>query len=263
MLVKDEADLIGYVLDHLHTQVDEVAVYDNGSTDGTREILEDRGEFFFDDPDVAYYQDRKTTAAARHANDRGHSWVLPCDADEVWYSPDGRTISDYLRGIAPDVRVVTGLLYNHMPSAIDNTDEPNPIKRIGWRMQSHGALPKVCVHMGPDVEIAMGNHFASYGGFGLTVPGLALRHFSWRTEEQYLRKIRNGIVAYEATDMGEQFGAHWRMFKGAEDEAIRGHFREWFFSDSPAEDDSLVYDPAPSSEALPRLGADTSKGENA
>jgi hypothetical protein len=262
MLVKDEADIVSFVLDHLHAQVDAVYVYDNLSTDGTREILEDRGETWFDDREVGYFQSKKTTRAARHANDLGHSWVLPCDADEIWYSPDGRTVSDYLSGIAPGVRVVTGALFNHIPSGLDDATQVNPVKRIGWRQQSHGALPKVCVHMGPDVTIAMGNHGASYSGYGLTVPGLALRHFTWRTPEQYLRKIRNGMAAYAATDMGDQFGAHWRMFNGASDEAIMDHFRQWFFFDDPAAED-LVYDPAPSSEGLPTLGADISKGEQA
>lgn len=261
MLVKDEADILPFVLDHLHTQVDEVAVYDNGSTDGTREILEKRGEIWFDDPEVGYFQSKKTTMAARRANSRGHSWVLPCDADEVWYSADGRTISDYLNGIAPGVRVVTGALYNHIPSSLDDVTEVNPIRKIGWRQKSHGALPKVCVHMGPDVEIQMGNHGATFAGYGLSVPGLALRHYSWRTAEQYLKKIRNGMAAYAETNMAEQFGAHWRMFDGATDEAIIDHFHKWFFIEDPAADKSLVFDPAPSSERLPTLGGDTSKGE--
>lgn len=244
MLVKDEADIIEYVLDHLHDQVDEVEIYDNNSTDGTREILERRGERWHEDPEVGYFQDKKTTAAARAANKRGHSWVLPCDADEIWYVPDGRSISEYMSGIAPDVRVVTGRLYNHIPSSLDDSRDTNPISRIGWRQKSHGALPKVCVHMGPDVSIHMGNHGASFAGFGLTVPGLVLRHFSWRTREQYLRKIRNGEAAYAATNMDASVGAHWRMFEGASDEAILEHFDKWFYMENPAADKSLIFDPA-------------------
>lgn len=248
MLVRDEADLISYTLDHLHTQVDEVAIYDNNSTDGTREILQDRGELWFEDPEVGYYQDRKTTMAARHANARGHGWILPCDADEIWYAPDGRTISEYINGIAPDVRVVTGQLFNHIPSGLDDDKDPNPITRIGWRQRSHGALAKVCVHMGPDVMIKMGNHAASFDGHGLVVSGLVLRHFSWRSPEQYLKKIRNGSEAYAATDMHDPatFGAHWRMFDGATDDAIMDHFRKWFYIEDPTADPSLIFDPAPS-----------------
>lgn len=250
VLVKDEVDLIGYTLDHLHTQVDEVAIYDNGSTDGTRELLEARGELVFDDKQVAYYQSRKTTRAAREAMNRGHAWVLPNDADEVWYVTDGRTISDYLNGITPDVRVVTGELFNHIPTALDDPREPNPIKRIGWRQKSRGALPKVCVRMDDEVVIAMGNHAASFGPYGMIVPGLVLRHFTWRTPDQYLKKITNGRTAYAASNLDEAFGVHWRMFDGASDDVIMEHFKKWFYIDDPATDPSLIFDPAPSGSRL-------------
>ena len=36
----------------------------------------------------------------------------------------------------------------------------------------------------------------------LVAGGLVIRHFSWRSEEQYLRKIRNGQAAYAATKAG-------------------------------------------------------------
>ena len=247
MLVKDEADIIGYVLDHLHEQVDEIYVYDNLSSDGTREILEERGERWTPDPEIGYYQSDKTTMAARIALHHGHEWVLPCDADEVWYTPDGRTIKEYLYGITPDVRVVTAHLYNHFPTALDPQEEENPILRIGWRQKSYGALSKVCVRMRKDVAIEMGNHGAHFRGFGLVVPGLQLRHYSWRSPEQYLKKIRNGATAYAAMDpeRSEGYGGHWKMFEGADDEVIMEHFKEWFFFDDPDSEDSLIFDPAP------------------
>jgi hypothetical protein len=94
----------------------------------------------------------------------------------------------------------------------------------------------------------MGNHSASFDGCGLTVPGLVIRHYSWRSEEQYLRKIRNGERAYAATTMPETTGGHWRMFAGAEDQAVRDHFWRWFHTSDPYADSSLIFDPAPKPE---------------
>ena len=80
--VKDEADIIGPVVEHMLTQVDHILVADNASTDGTREILRELPIEVIDDNEVGYWQEKKTTALAQYARKAGHSWVLPCDADE-------------------------------------------------------------------------------------------------------------------------------------------------------------------------------------
>lgn len=280
MLVRDEADIIEATLRHLLTQVDEILIFDNMSADGTREILDaleaETGLVHaFDDPDVGYYQSQKTTALARLALERGHRWVVPNDADEVWYVPDGRTLSAFLDGVTRDVQIVRADLYNHMPSALDvpstaacprcgaeplaegfhrvpscplckgQGGEPNPVKRIGWRQREHGALPKVACRARPDLRIDMGNHSASTSGTGMVTGGLVIRHFSWRTEEQYLKKIRNGQQAYAATTGLEGYGEHWRMWENVDDDTIREHFRLWFYSENPHADTSLIFDPAP------------------
>lgn len=269
VLVKDEADVIGYTIEHLLEQVDHVLVADNGSTDGTRDILasyESHLVDIHDDPQVGYYQDEKTTALAMRALELGYDWVMPCDADEYWYAPDGRPIRDFLDGLAPDVQIVTAAMYHHLPTALDALDrcekcepgavtgtwgpddcdcDPNPFTRIGWRKREAGTLPKVLCRARPDLRIHMGNHSASTDGTALTSQGLVIRHYSWRTVEQYIRKIRNGEAAYAAAPERAQYGAHWRAFEGKPDDAIAGHFNAWFFSASPASDSSLIYDPAP------------------
>jgi glycosyltransferase involved in cell wall biosynthesis len=239
--------VIEYTVRHLLAQVDHIIIRDNISKDGTRQIIEglksDRITLQHDGV-IAYIQSKKTTAMAKEAHEMGFTWVLPCDADEIWYAPEGRRIGDFLDGIAPDVRMASAQLFNHLPSAEDS-DDPNPFKRIGWRQRQHAPLGKICARTGIDLVIHQGNHGAYVDGSGLTVGGLVVRHFSWRSEEQYLRKIRNGAAAYAATNMDETIGAHWRMFDGAEDEAIRAHFRQWFFSSSPRSDNTLIFDPTP------------------
>jgi Glycosyl transferase family 2 len=234
---------------HLLGQVDAIIVADNGSTDGTREHLydtfgDDERVWVKDDDDPAYFQSRKTTALAQDALAAGHSWVVPCDADEIWYSPDGRTISDYIAGLAPDQHIVKVPLFNHIPTARDSGMK-NPVKRIGYRKRERGVLPKVACRLHSSLVIEAGNHGARYDGAALAGSGLTIRHFSWRSPSQFLKKIRNGVEAYAQTDLPEGIGTHWRMWEGVSDEAIVDHFHRWFFSERPDEDDTLIYDPAP------------------
>lgn len=254
MLAKDEADIIEPVLRHLDANCDGIIVADNGSTDGTFEIvsrlreelpgLELRG-----DGDPAYRQSAKTTALAMAALEQGYGWVVPCDADEVWHANDGRRLGDYLDGVAPDVQIVEAPLYNHLPTAID-PDVENPLRRIGFRQRQHGQLPKVACRLRPDLEIGMGNHSARTSGTALAAGGLSVRHFTWRTPEQYVRKIRNGYLAYAAA--GPElagYGGHWKLHGDPADptfdERVAAHFYEWFHSARPYADASLIWDPAP------------------
>lgn len=247
MMVRDEADIIEASVRHLAAHVDRVYVADNLSTDGTYEILEALAAdealnvVLSRDTEVGYYQSRKMSAMAHRAAEHGYRWVVPCDADELWYGPEDTPVREYLEMQPPDVQIVLAALYDYLPTL--GRDEGHPFERIVWRKAVPGVLPKVaCRSQG--VRIEPGNHSARYGSSRtLKVGGLMIRHFTWRSPEQYLRKIRNGLEAYGATNVPETFGAHWRMFEGASDETIIEHYHRWFVTSSPNED-GLMYDPA-------------------
>lgn len=256
VLVKDELDVVEPLVRHLLANVDEVEVSDNLSTDGTYDRLlelasRDDRLVVRTNEERGYYQAEVTTARALAALERGHEWVVPCDADELWFASDGRRIADYLAGFAPDVGRVRALLYNHLPTALDPEDEPNPFRRIGWRQRQHqeARFGKVAARLRPDLRIEQGNHAISTEGVCVEVGGLEVRHFSWRSAEQYERKIANGFAAYAASDLPESMGAHWRMHgdPAAPDfgERVRAHFYQWFWSPDPEANPELVYAPAP------------------
>lgn len=265
MLVKDEGDVVAHTIRHLLTQVDEIIALDNLSTDNTLELLlqlavENPELIVGTDPEVGYYQARKTTALAQQARERGHTWVVPCDADEVWYSPFGR-IGDLLEGLEPQWQFALADLYDHIAT---DADPPygNPLERIRWRFVAPGKLPKTAARLHPSLQIEMGNHGASLvagtrvraDGSPPSVKGrLKIRHFSWRSEDQYLRKITNGARAYAAAEKLDAFGDHWKAFGPPEstdfEARVRAHYQRWFFVSQPATRSDLIFDPAPFGEA--------------
>jgi glycosyltransferase involved in cell wall biosynthesis len=251
MLVKDEADIIETTIRHLLWHVDEVLVADNLSSDGTNLILHklerDTGRVHWShDNEIGYYQDRKTTGLAMEALARGHRWVIPVDADEIWQHNDPTVaIKDHLGGVGPDVGIFRVPVFNHLCTVMDDTFQKNPVKRIRWRQRKPGMFKVIC-RLRPDLYIEMGNHGAQTNGKTLTVDGpFNVRHFSWRSEDQFLRKIVNGRAAYAATSLPATYGVGWRCYDGDSDEQIKASFHNAFEIRTPQADITLIEDPAP------------------
>ena len=247
-MVRDEDDIVGATVAHMCGQVDAVIVADNLSSDGTRAILDALPVTVVDDLEPGYYQSQKMTALALRARlEFGAEWVVPFDADEWWFSLQGR-IADVLDGLAPSWAIATAELYDHVPTAADPA-EGSPVERIGWRRTTPAPLPKVACRTGADLVIHQGNHGAGYDAPAPVIGGLLqVRHFPYRSAEQFVRKARNGAAAYAATDLDEDTGRHWREYgrlaDAHGDEALHDVFRRWFWSADPRAD-GLIYDPAP------------------
>lgn len=248
-MVKDEADVIAGTLTHMADEVDFLIVADNGSLDGTREILAELADDLpltvLDDPEVAYRQSEKMSALAATAAGRGATWIVPFDADELWVSRPDRISVDLA---CCDADIATAQLYNHFPSGID-PDELDPFRSIVWRQPDPAPLPKVAFRWREGAVIHQGNHGVTLPGTTRTQHGiLEVRHFPYRSAEQFVRKARNGAAAYAATDLPENIGAHWRGYGDILNrhgvEALAEVFRTHFWHLSPV-DAGLIPDPAP------------------
>jgi hypothetical protein len=245
-MVRDEADIVAATVGHMITQVDHVVVADNRSTDGTREILDWLDVTVVDDPEVGYYQAQKMTRLAHMARTEfGADWVVPFDADEWWTSPHGRIgdILDRLEGWP----VAEAALFDHVATGVD-PDELDPTKRIRWRRTNAAPLPKVACRTADDLSIHQGNHGASYSAPHVQIPGyLEVRHFPYRSPEQFARKALNGAEAYAATDLPDDVGRHWREYGRLAEthgvEALHDVFRRWFWCPDPHLEESLAEDP--------------------
>ncbi len=246
-MVRDAEDIIGTVVEHMMNQVDHVIVADNLSKDSTRKILDSlHGNItVIDDNDPSYRQSEKMTALADIAYRRGADYVIPFDADEFWVARDG-TLKDTIE--LSGVDVLEAQILNYIPTAIDNEFESNPIKRIQWRLNGAGAFIKVACVARPDLIIHMGNHDVSYTENPTRAQHLiTVRHFPWRTAEQFAEKAVVGAAALELTDLPYSTGQHWRDYARIAEEqgndALKQVFREWFFSNDPYSDPNLLYDP--------------------
>lgn len=249
-MAHNNADIIRATTEHMISQVDHVVVLDNYSTDGAREILDSLPVTVIDDDEPGYYQSRKMTNLAKVARNMGAEWIVPFDSDEFWYSPFG-TIREVLSDIKPQWLVATANLYDHVTSTDDDLSELNPVKRIGWRRSYKGLLPKIACRWRPDLVIEAGNHGATYNGGASRHPGqLVVRHYPYRSPQQFIQKVRDGVAAYSATEgLPETSGAHWkdygRLLEAFGEEGLEEVYNTWFHLNDPTSLSEVIYDPAP------------------
>lgn len=258
-MFRDEEDVAEHVVRHLAEEgFDGVLIADNNSVDGTAKRLADLAQeldgscrvVVIEDPEIGYYQSAKMTklAAAAH-NEFGADWIVPFDADEVWYSRTTTRLAETLTALPPIVGWITATLFNHFPSALDPVGD-NPFETIQWREAGPGKLPKIAFRYDDAAVIQMGNHAVVGAGIGAGADlGIEIRHFPYRSFEQFMRKARNGEEAYAATDLSPDFGAHWRGYATilrnyGEDVLRRDVFEKYFWFLSPV-DEGMVWDPAP------------------
>jgi len=268
-MVKNEAGIIGYNLCHLIASgVDLILVADNGSTDGTQDVVSRVAKAsgdavrLIDYPTSGYYQSMVMTDLYRRAVDLGAKWILPFDADELLVSKV-QPLRDALE-LLPADKPAAVKLYDHVPTNRDaEAGNANPFLRWHYRRSQASQLRKVIVpNLGPGLEITQGNHGARLDGLDLTPfesDLIEIRHFRFYGGfESYASGAIERLEAYERTDLPESMGTHWREYGRIAREqginALADHLRENFFVelDESGQVDvrtgaraDMVYDPAP------------------
>lgn len=214
-MVRDEIDIIRQWVDyHVAQGVDLIMVTDNGSIDGTSEILQEyarRGVVDLrHDPVQRKQQGTVVTAMAREASTvHGADWVVNADADEFLIPVDrSKTLRDVFSALDPALGSFTAPVVNLL-GPVSATGAG--IDRLVWRdertndqLQQRGVLAQPthnAIHVGSaDVTVVQGNHFVSIASQGSPPAELALEvlHLPWRSREQLRHKVEISGRAYEA-----------------------------------------------------------------
>jgi hypothetical protein len=208
-VVRDEADVVGVAIDHLLKQgVSHVLAIDHLSSDETTQVMAQHGDVVTVVPyrHAAFAQGTLMTALARHAARHGAEWIVPFDADEIWWTCDGRPLAEHLLARTDDV--ARAMCWNYLPTASDSADE-SPVCRLTHRDEKPAeAWSKVAFRSHARVTVEEGNHGVSperrIGS------GLVIAHYPYRSRDQFIRKALQGNAGLSAARQPSNLGTNWR-----------------------------------------------------
>ena len=221
LLVRDEVDIIRENIQfHLRMGVDFFIVTDNGSTDGTLEILEEfraKGVLYLiQEPEDNYAQSEWVSRMARLAySPYGADWVINNDADEFWWPATG-DLKYELDRIPRDISVVSVTRHNFI-NVLERSGRwiEGMIFRETESKNSMGAPlpPKVCHRAFPNIKVSQGNHAVEFPT-GLRLwqeSSIEILHFPVRSYGQFANKIAKGGAAYARNSGPLTQGTTWRL----------------------------------------------------
>jgi hypothetical protein len=220
MKVRDEADVLEHNLRHHRAQgVDHFIVTDNGSTDGTLDVLrrwEGAGLLhLIEEPATEDFRDRAhwwvTRMARLAATDHGADWVAHADADEFWWPASGT-----LKRTLAEIPERYGVILAPRPEFVPRVEDDRRFwERMTVREARSRLRPKIAHRAEPEALLHRGAHdVAIEGGEGARHSGRAVMrgvkpdrsgeevalvwaprwparvfHFPVRSLEQYRRKV--------------------------------------------------------------------------
>jgi hypothetical protein len=222
--VLDEADVIEAFVRHTAAYVQHHVFLDNGSVDGTIEILRALKQegiplSVWQTRCVSFNEANHLTFLFRQAVAReGPDWVAVIDCDE--FIDDRRTeagLADMLNRLDRDISAVEMPMVEYIATAGDAAAEPIVPIRIRRRREPNAAC-KIITRADPsriDTEILVGGHSVRLGRRGgrvLAQDALRLAHYAERSPFQYLVKFIRGwnkVLAAGTDAVAHRFSYHY------------------------------------------------------
>jgi len=260
-MVRNERDIVEAFVRHNAAFVDAHLILDQGSTDGTGDILRALVDEGFDvlverDSRPGYYQAERTTRLMRRAvTEFDADWVVPIDADEFIVAPSRRALR---RTLARRDGAVTWSWLSFVPRPEDDLAEVNVVIRLRHRVEE--AVPveaKVLVPaaVAATATLLQGNHDLAEEELrtGGRLDGVALAHFPVRNPEQLAVKVTVSTLQYLARGERHDWGHHylepfevlthgWDQFVAAfHDQALRFPLRPGEPFEGTVVEDPIVY----------------------
>lgn len=245
--VRNEADILRInVQHHLALGIDEFLFVDNGSTDGTPDVLSDlvaaglpvrwRRE------EGAFVQTEVLTRLAREAG-QDADWVLPIDADEFWCSVE-RPLKSVLRAASWGSVAVPVVNFVQRREQLEVTPdclltmtmrvaEPRgPHERIVELVETEQVgfveavyYPKVISRFGPALEIGPGNHYVRNApGPQGEAPGVVCLHAPLRARSVLYAKTD---IDRDPREIREYLDLSWHITRWRRLASLGFLDREW------------------------------------
>ena len=221
LIVRDEADVLEANLRvHRALGVDAFAVLDNGSTDGTADILErwSRAGLAHVTTDAEagpaeIFRRWQTRLAATATEELGADWLIHNDADEFWWPLEGN-LRDVFGTIPDGTNGILAPRFEFVPRPGDGPWW----ERLTVRERRATVRPKLAHRAGADVRVGPGSHHVVSDSLGLEPTAgrpslrglrrrpeqprliapaasfpLAIWHLPLRSFEQYRQRLEIGL----------------------------------------------------------------------
>jgi len=213
LIVRDEVDIVAQCISwHLNRGIDCALIIDNGSTDGTRDILSqydaaDDNILVFDEPEgfdkPGWWKRMATIAREKYHAD----WVLPIDADEFWFAKD----SDYRSELKGPANVITSSWRNMIPDPGKNWTE---FDHYGNVLNYSHTFRKNLVACHDSLVLDRGNHEPQRENLVQKLSdNLIVYHYPVRSWEQFEKKVRRAarVIALNP-DEHPYLSFHWKRW---------------------------------------------------
>lgn len=247
MTVRNEVEVVALNIAYHRSQgVEDFWIIDNGSTDGTAELLKtmadaDHRIHWRSEPGT-FEQSEFVTDLARSAQRGGATWIVPIDADEFWWTPDG-LLADVLAD--SDAGALTCQLQTFVQASSVIHDGRAGLRSMVYRAPTRGTAdeaqhlvetgqiafaemvypPKLILRASTTLTIGMGNHGGTgYDGPIVPTTGIVVLHAALRSRDQLAKMAEAGrrIAACNPDP-----GTGWHMRRWAAMEADGRLAEDW------------------------------------